>query len=35
MARLRKLGYNQPFTSLEAGVSTYVRAFLMSPDPYR
>jgi ADP-L-glycero-D-manno-heptose 6-epimerase len=35
MARLRKLGYNPPLISLEAGVSTYVREFLMSPDPYR
>ncbi|MDP6475849.1 MAG: ADP-glyceromanno-heptose 6-epimerase [Alphaproteobacteria bacterium] len=35
MARLRGAGYEQPFTSLEAGVASYVRDYLMQPDPYR
>jgi ADP-L-glycero-D-manno-heptose 6-epimerase len=35
MARLRQAGYDKPFTSLERGVSAYVRNFLSAPDPYR
>lgn len=35
MARLRGAGYEQPFTSLEVGVASYVRDYLMHPDPYR
>jgi ADP-L-glycero-D-manno-heptose 6-epimerase len=35
MARLRKLGYERPFLSLEAGVSSYVKDYLLSVDPYR
>jgi ADP-L-glycero-D-manno-heptose 6-epimerase len=35
MARLRAAGYTAPFTSLEAGVSRYVKDFLRAPDPYR
>jgi ADP-L-glycero-D-manno-heptose 6-epimerase len=35
MARLRKLGYEHAFTSLEAGVTTYVKEYLRAPDPYR
>jgi len=32
--RLRDAGYARPFTSLEDGVSRYVRDFLSRPDPY-
>ena len=32
---LRAAGYRKPFTTLEAGVSDYVRNFLAKPDPYR
>jgi ADP-L-glycero-D-manno-heptose 6-epimerase len=36
MDRLRAAGYTQPFTSLEAGVTDYVRNYLNSEsDPYR
>jgi len=35
MARLRAAGYAQPFTSLEAGVTSYVRDYLNRKDPYR
>ncbi len=35
MARLRGAGYQQPFTSLEAGVASYIRDYLNQPDPYR
>jgi len=34
MNRLRKAGYAAPFTSLEDGVSQYVRNFLATEDPY-
>jgi ADP-L-glycero-D-manno-heptose 6-epimerase len=34
MSRLRAAGYNQPFTSLEEGVATYVRDFLATAIPY-
>jgi ADP-L-glycero-D-manno-heptose 6-epimerase len=35
MERLRQAGYDRPFTSLEDGVSAYVRNYLSQPDPYR
>jgi ADP-L-glycero-D-manno-heptose 6-epimerase len=35
MSRLRKAGYDRPFSSLEDGVGSYVREFLMQPDRYR
>jgi ADP-L-glycero-D-manno-heptose 6-epimerase len=35
MSRLRALGYNQPFTGLEAGVTGYVQTYLRAADPYR
>jgi ADP-L-glycero-D-manno-heptose 6-epimerase len=35
MSRLRAAGYDRPFTSLEAGVRSYVQQYLMQPDPYR
>jgi ADP-L-glycero-D-manno-heptose 6-epimerase len=35
MARLRAAGYDAPFTSLEAGVTDYVRHYLRTEDPYR
>jgi len=35
MERLRALGYNTPFLSLEAGVGDYVLSYLATPDPYR
>jgi ADP-L-glycero-D-manno-heptose 6-epimerase len=34
MRRLRSAGYNQPFTSLEDGISMYVKGFLSQPNPY-
>ena len=33
--RLRQAGYRREFTSLEDGVRTYVRSYLMQPDPFR
>ncbi len=35
MDRLREAGYDQPFTSLEDGVRSYVQDFLETDDPYR
>jgi ADP-L-glycero-D-manno-heptose 6-epimerase len=35
IARLRAAGFQRPFTSLEAGVSEYVRGYLAREDPYR
>jgi ADP-L-glycero-D-manno-heptose 6-epimerase len=35
MDRLRAVGYVRPFTSLEAGVSRYVRHYLATNDRYR
>jgi ADP-L-glycero-D-manno-heptose 6-epimerase len=35
MDRLRRAGYNRPFTSLEDGVADYVTRYLAAPDPYR
>jgi len=34
MERLAALGYNQPFTSLEDGVTDYVTQYLARPDPF-
>jgi ADP-L-glycero-D-manno-heptose 6-epimerase len=34
MGRLRQAGYDRPFTSLEEGISTYVRNYLATDDPY-
>ncbi len=33
--RLRRAGFDRPFTSLEDGVARYVRGFLSQADPYR
>jgi ADP-L-glycero-D-manno-heptose 6-epimerase len=35
MSRLKAAGYDRPFTSLEEGVSKYVRSYLATDDPYR
>jgi ADP-L-glycero-D-manno-heptose 6-epimerase len=35
MTRLRDAGYSKPFTSLEDGITRYVRDFLDTSDPYR
>jgi ADP-L-glycero-D-manno-heptose 6-epimerase len=35
MDRLRAVGYDRPFTSLEQGVADYVRHYLATDDPYR
>ncbi|MBK1671378.1 ADP-glyceromanno-heptose 6-epimerase [Rhodovibrio sodomensis] len=35
MEKLRKAGYDTPFTELEDGIAAYVRAYLTAPDPYR
>lgn len=35
MAKLRKAGYTDEFTSLEDGVRAYVQDFLFTDDPYR
>lgn len=35
MDRLRAAGYDKPFTSLEDGVTTYVKQYLSRPDRYR
>jgi ADP-L-glycero-D-manno-heptose 6-epimerase len=34
MERLRAAGYGRPFTSLEEGISKYVRNYLATNDPY-
>jgi ADP-L-glycero-D-manno-heptose 6-epimerase len=34
LARLRAAGYGQEFTSLEKGVATYVKEYLMQQSPY-
>jgi len=34
VGRLRQAGYDRPFTSLEEGVSKYVRNYLATNDPY-
>jgi ADP-L-glycero-D-manno-heptose 6-epimerase len=33
--KLRQAGYVAPFTSLEDGVTAYIRDYLTQPDPYR
>jgi ADP-L-glycero-D-manno-heptose 6-epimerase len=35
MERLRRAGYDTPFTPLEAAVERYVKHYLDRPDPYR
>jgi ADP-L-glycero-D-manno-heptose 6-epimerase len=35
MQRLRALGYNQEFVSLEAGVTEYVQRYLIAADRFR
>jgi len=35
MERLRRVGYERVFTSLEDGVSEYVQRYLLTSDPYR
>ena len=35
MERLQAAGYNQPMTTLEDGVSDYVKRYLSQPDPHR
>jgi ADP-L-glycero-D-manno-heptose 6-epimerase len=35
ISRLRTLGYNKDFASLEQGVTRYVRDYLLADDPYR
>jgi ADP-L-glycero-D-manno-heptose 6-epimerase len=35
MGRLREIGYQRPFTSLEDGVRDYVKHYLLNEDPYR
>ena len=34
MARLRAVGYERPFSSLEDGIAAYVRGYLATDDPY-
>jgi ADP-L-glycero-D-manno-heptose 6-epimerase len=34
MERLRRAGYEKPFTTLEDGVAKYVDGYLNTPDPY-
>jgi len=34
MTRLREAGYSKPFTSLEEGISRYVRNYLATDDPF-
>ncbi len=34
MTRLRQAGYQRPFTSLEEGISKYIRDYLLQSDPY-
>ncbi len=35
MEKLRRAGYDRPFTELEDGIAAYVRDYLTQPDPYR
>lgn len=35
ISKLKALGYDKPFTSLEEGVERYIKGFLMTNDPYR
>jgi ADP-L-glycero-D-manno-heptose 6-epimerase len=34
MDKLRAVGYDKPFHTLEEGVRDYVQNYLMQPDPY-
>jgi len=34
MEKLRAIGYDKPFHTLEEGVHDYVQNYLMQPDPY-
>jgi hypothetical protein len=34
MSRLREIGYNTPFTTLEEAVDDYVIRYLSQSDPY-
>ena len=34
MEKLRAIGYDKPFHTLEEGVRDYVQNYLMQPDPY-
>lgn len=34
MQKLRKAGYDAPFSSLEAGISAYIKDFLVKSEPY-
>ncbi len=34
MGKLRQAGYDKPFTSLEDGISDYVKNYLLQDDPY-
>jgi ADP-L-glycero-D-manno-heptose 6-epimerase len=35
MERLRRAGYERPFTTLEDGITEYVQGYLATSDPYR
>ena len=35
MERLRKAGYDRPFTTLEDGVARYIKKYLQTNDPHR
>ena len=35
MGRLRAAGFNRPFLTLEQGIESYIRDYLLRPDPYR
>ena len=35
MTRLRRLGYDRPFSSLESAITHYVKTYLLQSDPYR
>jgi ADP-L-glycero-D-manno-heptose 6-epimerase len=35
MSRLKAIGYDRPFHSLEEGIGDYVSRYLSQPDPYR
>ncbi|WP_119165252.1 ADP-glyceromanno-heptose 6-epimerase [Algihabitans albus] len=35
LERLRQAGYDKPFTTLEAGIASYLRDHLLTDDPYR
>ena len=33
--KLRTAGYDKPFTSLEVGIDTYIKSYLLTNDPYK